>query len=292
VKYGIVILPEYRWSQAQELWQRAEQYGFDHAWTYDHVGWRDLVDGPWFDAVPTLAAAALVTKTIKLGTHVASANYRHPAVFAREITALDDLAEGRFLLGIGAGGKGYDESVLGTEPLGPRDKVNRYEEFVTLLHAILNNHTTTSSGAYFSVSDARSTPGAFNESGIPFIIAANAPRSIDLAAKYGDGWMTTGAPSDTLDEWWAAVGANVARFEEAVTAAGRDHTAIPRYLSLDAAPVYSLQSSETFADFVGRAEALRFTDVVAHWPRKSSWYTGDEAVLDEIATNLLARANA
>jgi alkanesulfonate monooxygenase SsuD/methylene tetrahydromethanopterin reductase-like flavin-dependent oxidoreductase (luciferase family) len=243
MRYGIVILPEYRWAQARELWQRAERYGFDHAWTYDHVGWRDLVDGPWFDAVPTLAAAALATTTIKLGTHVASANYRHPAVFAHEITALDDLSEGRLLLGIGAGGKGYDESVLGTEPLGPHEKVDRYEEFVHLLHAILNNHTTTSTGTYFSAADARSTPGAFNASGIPFITAANAPRSIALAARYGDGWMTTGAPADTLDAWWTAVAVNVARFEQAVTDIDRDRSSIPRYLSLDAAPTYSLQSS-------------------------------------------------
>ena len=58
MRFGITILPELRWADAQHRWRRAEELGFDHAWTYDHIGWRDLVEGPWFDAVPTLTAAA------------------------------------------------------------------------------------------------------------------------------------------------------------------------------------------------------------------------------------------
>ena len=57
MRVGVVILPDARWSSAGPKWRRAEEYGFDHAWTYDHIGWLDYVDGPWFGAVPTLAAA-------------------------------------------------------------------------------------------------------------------------------------------------------------------------------------------------------------------------------------------
>ncbi|MGH8921895.1 MAG: LLM class flavin-dependent oxidoreductase, partial [Acidimicrobiales bacterium] len=48
MRAGIVILPEDRWWAAEPKWRAAEEYGFDHAWTYDHLGWRSLVDGPWF----------------------------------------------------------------------------------------------------------------------------------------------------------------------------------------------------------------------------------------------------
>ena len=120
MRIGIVILPDERWSVAGRRWQRAEEYGFDHAWTYDHLGWRDLVDGPWFDAVPTLTAAAMVTRRIRLGTFVASPNFRHPVHFAREVTALDDISQGRLLLGVGAGGIGFDSAVLGAPELTPR----------------------------------------------------------------------------------------------------------------------------------------------------------------------------
>ena len=103
MRVGIVILPEQRWGDAHARWTRAEEYGFAHAWTYDHLGWRDLVDGPWFDAIVTLTAAADATSSIRLGTLVASPNFRHPVHFAREITALDDVCGGRLTLGLGAG---------------------------------------------------------------------------------------------------------------------------------------------------------------------------------------------
>ncbi|HET8956710.1 MAG TPA: LLM class flavin-dependent oxidoreductase [Solirubrobacterales bacterium] len=290
MKFGIVILPEYRWTEAQHLWRRAEDYGFDHAWTYDHLGWRDLVDGPWFDAVPTLAAAALVTSRIKLGTHVASANHRHPAAFAREITALDDISDGRFLLGVGAGGKGFDAAVLGRAELTGRERVDRFIEFVSLLDRILTNTSTTVEGRYFSAVDARSAPGSVQRPRVPYIVAANAPRSISLAAQYGDGWITTGAQTDDLGSWWSSVAQNCARFEEELAAQGRSAQDAARYLSLDAAPVYSLSSVETFSDFVGRSQELGFTDVVSHWPRASGWYAGQEGILEEIADTYLESA--
>jgi alkanesulfonate monooxygenase SsuD/methylene tetrahydromethanopterin reductase-like flavin-dependent oxidoreductase (luciferase family) len=287
MRFGIVILPERRWAEARRYWQAAEELGFDHAWTYDHIGWRDLVEGPWFDAVPTLTAAATVTSRIRLGTHVASANFRHPAAFAREIMALDDISDGRFLLGVGAGGKGYDSTVLGQPDLSGRERVDRFTEFVSLLHQILNNDRTTSEGRYFSAVDARRAPGPLR-GGIPFIVAANAPRSLALAARYGDGWMTTGAQAESLQQWWSAVAENCRRFEDALGQQGRVPEAIPRYLSLDASPTYSLSSLDAFADAVGRARELGFTDVVSHWPRPSGWYAGDEAILDEIAGRYLS----
>ncbi|HEX9382886.1 MAG TPA: hypothetical protein VF908_05760 [Gemmatimonadaceae bacterium] len=59
MRIGVLILPELPWSTAQSLWRRAEELGFDHAWTYDHLAWRSLRDAPWFGAMPTLAAAAV-----------------------------------------------------------------------------------------------------------------------------------------------------------------------------------------------------------------------------------------
>ena len=172
--------------------------------------------------MPTLAAAALVTSRIKLGTHIASANHRHPAAaFAREITALDDISDGRFLLGVGAGGKGFDAAVLGRAELTGRERVDRFVEFVSLLDRILTNTSTTSEGRYFSAVDARSAPGSIQSPRVPYIVAANAPRSIALAAQYGDGWITTGAQTDDLESWWSAVAQNCARFDEELAARGR-----------------------------------------------------------------------
>ncbi|NHC16650.1 LLM class flavin-dependent oxidoreductase, partial [Motilibacter deserti] len=91
MRVGVVLLPEFRWSEAEPLWRRAEELGFDSAWTYDHMSWRSFRDSTWMAAVPTLTAAACVASRIRLGTLVASPNFRHPATFAKDLVALDDV---------------------------------------------------------------------------------------------------------------------------------------------------------------------------------------------------------
>ncbi|MGC4788605.1 LLM class flavin-dependent oxidoreductase [Micromonospora sp. DT178] len=287
MRIGIVILPDQRWSDSRRRWSQADEWGFDHAWTYDHLGWRDLVDGPWFDSVTTLTAAATATSRIRLGTLVASPNFRHPAAFARQVTALDDVSGGRLLLGLGAGGIGFDSAVLGGETLPPRQRVDRFAEFTELLDLILRENGTTWRGEWFTAVDARNDPGCVQTPRVPFVVAANGPRSMRLVARFGQGWVTTGPTVDDLESWWDGVAEAAARMDATLAAAGRDPGALDRYLSLDSAPVFSLRSADFFADQVGRAATLGFTDVVTHWPRSSSWYAGDEAVLADVATRLL-----
>jgi alkanesulfonate monooxygenase SsuD/methylene tetrahydromethanopterin reductase-like flavin-dependent oxidoreductase (luciferase family) len=288
VRVGIVILPELSWSQARERWRRAEEFGFDHAWTYDHLAWRDLADGPWFDAVATLTAAALATSTIRLGTLVASANFRHPVHFAREVTALDDISGGRLLLGLGAGAPApsFDALVLGRPPLTPRQRADRFEEFVTLLDLLLRDDRTTWHGDYFDAVDARSTPGCVQQPRVPFVMAANGKRAIALAGRFGQGWVTTGPQgADELESWWAGVAEMSERYGDAGGTGDR-------YLMLDSAPRFSLSSAGFFEEQVERARGLGFTDAITHWPRPSSWYAGDEAVLEEVAASALPRLRA
>lgn len=289
MRVGVIILPDQRWATARDRWRRAEQLGFDHAWTYDHIGWRDLVDGAWFDAVATLVAAATVTSRIRLGTMVASPNFRHPVHFARELTALDDISGGRAVLGVGAGGVGFDAAVLGRAPLSPRERVDRLAEFLELLDLILRQDRTTWSGRYFAAVDARSTPGCLHPPRLPFVVAAGGPRSIGLAARHGQGWVTTGLGGDDATEWWRRVGGAAARFDQALAVAGRDPSSVERYLVLESNPDFRLSGVEAFIDAAGRAAELGFTDVVIHWPRAEGWYAGDEAVLEAIATEALPR---
>ena len=290
VRFGIIILPDQRWQQAQRRWRLAEDYGFDHAWTYDHLGWRTLVDGPWFDAVPTLTAAAMVTSRIPLGTLVASANFRHPVSFTRQLTALDDISNGRILLGLGAGagGTSFDTKVLGEPELTPRERFDRFTEFAELLDLLLRTDHVTWTGDYYRAVDARNLPGCVQQPRIPFVMAANGKRSIALAARLGDGWVTTGVPGNA-DSWWASVGESRSRFTDALVAAGRGPDSVPTYLSLDAAGRFTLEDLDYFADAVGRAAELGFTDVIVHWPRPDGPYAGDEGVLETLAADVLTR---
>src|SRR5664279_5248555 len=136
MRFGLTILPEHRWSVAAPMWRRAQELGFDHAWTYDHLVWGGLPDSPWYGTIPTLTAAAMVTSTIRLGTFVTSPNYRHPVTFMRDLLALDDISGGRLVCGIGAGGD-IDNVILGGQPLTPRERFDRLSEFTELLDRLL-----------------------------------------------------------------------------------------------------------------------------------------------------------
>ncbi|TCP57025.1 luciferase-like monooxygenase [Tamaricihabitans halophyticus] len=287
MRVGIVILPEHRWWAAEPKWRAAEEYGFDHAWTYDHLGWRSLVDGPWFGAVPTLTAAALVTERIRLGTFVASPNFRHPVPFAKELIALDDFSDGRFVLGVGAGGGGYDADVLGMPRLTPGQRVDRLAEFLDLLDQLLRVSKVSWSGDYYTAHEAWNLPDCVQRPRIPFVVAANGSRSVRLAAHYGAGWVTTGQQSETVEQWWTGVAELSARFDEALDESERQRSTVDRYLSLDASPRYALSSVDAWQEAVGRAEELGFTDVVVHWPRESGPYAGSEQVLERVARDAL-----
>ncbi|OZM73229.1 LLM class flavin-dependent oxidoreductase [Amycolatopsis antarctica] len=289
MRVGIVILPEDRWWAAEPKWRAAEEFGFDHAWTYDHLGWKSLVDGPWFSAIPTLTAAAMVTGSIRLGTFVSSPNYRHPVSFMRELITLDDVADGRLLVGIGAGtgSPAYDTVVLGEPELSRKERADRFIEFVEALDGLLLHDKHDHEGTYYTARGARNLPGPVQRPRPPFVVAANGPRTIRLAVRQGAGWLTTGRPAETVDEWWQGVAELSATFDRTLDELGRDGSTVERHLSLDAAPVYSLTSVEAFTDAAGRAKDLGFTDVTVHWPRSDSPYAGREIVLEQIAADVL-----
>lgn len=284
-----MILPEDRWWAAEPKWRAAEEYGFDHAWTYDHLGWRSLVDGPWFSAVPTLTAAAMVTSRIRLGTFVASPVARHPVPFARELITLDDVSDGRFVLGVGAGvdSSNYDTQVLDAPDLTPRQRADRFTEFVESLDGLLMTDRFDFEGEYYRARGARNLPGTVQRPRLPFVVAANGPRTMTLAARFGAGWATTGRGGATVDEWWQGIAELSRVFDERLDAAGRERAGIQRYLSLDAAPVFSLSSLDAFRDAVDRASALGFTDVIVHWPRSGGPYEGRESVLEKVVEDVL-----
>jgi alkanesulfonate monooxygenase SsuD/methylene tetrahydromethanopterin reductase-like flavin-dependent oxidoreductase (luciferase family) len=120
-------------------------------------------------------------------------------------------------------------------------------------------------------------------------MAANGPRSLRLAARFGAGWVTTGPKVDSLAEWFDAVGALSERLTKTLADAGRDAEGFGRYLNLDSSPQFSMESAGAFEDLVGRAAELGFTDVISHWPRPEGVYAGRREVLEQVATEVIPR---
>lgn len=284
MRFGVVILPEHRWPEAAPRWRRAEALGFAHGWTYDHLAWRSLRDRPWFGALPTLGAAALVTERMRLGTLVASPNFRHPVALAKEVMTLDDISAGRLTLGLGAGGTGWDATMLGQSPLSPAERADRFDEFVELTDLLLRQAETSYAGRVFRADGARCHPGCLQRPRVPFAVAATGPRGMRLAARLGQAWVTFGdlATTDMLDGTSGArvVAGQLARLEEACAAVGRDPRTLERIVLTGPTLDPGLSSVERFRDTAGHYEALGITELVVHWPRPDAPYAADMAVFE------------
>jgi alkanesulfonate monooxygenase SsuD/methylene tetrahydromethanopterin reductase-like flavin-dependent oxidoreductase (luciferase family) len=286
LRLGVVILPDMPWATACELWVRAEQLSFDHAWTYDHLTWRGHRDQPWFAAIPTLTAAALATTRVRLGPLVASPNFRHPLPFAKELIALDDISNGRVTVGIGSGGTGWDATMLGDEPWPAAERTARFEEFVTLTDQLLREPAVTASGRFYAVDQARTYPGCRQQPRLPFAIAATGPRGMTVAARHATTWVTTG-PRDrsgvlSTDGGIDAVREQIEHLELACARAERDPNTIGRMV-LTGVPLDSgLQSADAFVDTASRYAEVGVTDLVVHWPRPAPPYEGDTELFERI----------
>jgi alkanesulfonate monooxygenase SsuD/methylene tetrahydromethanopterin reductase-like flavin-dependent oxidoreductase (luciferase family) len=286
MRVGVAVLPEHSWPKTRAIFSHIEELGFDHGWTYDHLSWRDLRDGPWHAAVPLLSAVAVTTSRLRLGTLVASPNFRHPVPFAKELMTLDEVSSGRITLGIGAGTSSHDASVLGLMAWSMAERTSRFAEFIELLDTLLTSSATTYVGTFYSASDARMVPGCVQQPRLPFAIAATGPRGMSVVAKHAQTWVTYGDPALPATEHFDGLPRLVAMLESACNAIGRDPSTIDRLVLTGSLGPNSFDTVGEFTDAARRYAALGFTDMVVHYPRSSEPYRGDPAMLDEIAAVL------
>ncbi|MEV6395350.1 LLM class flavin-dependent oxidoreductase [Streptomyces sp. NPDC051907] len=296
MRLSTVILPVRRWHEGgRDEWLRAEQLGFHTAYTYDHLSWRTFRDGPWYGAVPTLTAAAAATERMRLGTLVTSPNFRHPVTLAKELISLDDVSGGRTTLGIGAGGMGFDATALGQQAWTPRERADRFAEFVPLLDRLLTEDSVTYDGAFYSAVEARNIPGCVQRPRLPFAIAATGPRGLKLTAKHGQAWVTTGDPkifeTGTPEDSVEALRGQLDKLGKACAEVGRDLGELDKILltGFTPQPGRPLESLDAFVDFAGTHFELGFTEIVLHAPIPDSDFAADQAVFEQIATEGLAQ---
>lgn len=160
----------------------AEDLGYSHAWIPDsHMIWGDV----W----ACMALAAVNTTRIKLATGVAIATNRIPPVTAEAIGTINQLAPGRVILGFGTGHTG--RRVMGLPPV----KHAVFREEVRVIHDLLKNGEAlyNTEGMSRKIRFIHRDRRFINLDGpIPFYVAANGPRTLELAGEFGDGCVTTG----------------------------------------------------------------------------------------------------
>ncbi len=169
----------------------AEQCGFDAVWLPDHFYFeRDGEIETFPDVWTLLVALAVRTERVRLGTNVLAATFRAPALLAKMAGALQELAGGRFILGLGAGNQPKEHAAFG---LDFEHRVGRLKEYLPILTALLDGQTVTFAGRYFALKEAslRTLVPA-----VPLWLASGGPQMFDLTARYASGWNVAGGGRD------------------------------------------------------------------------------------------------
>jgi probable F420-dependent oxidoreductase len=204
---------EVRWPELLDMARAIEDLGFDAIWVGEHLlyRWPDREPrGPW-EAWTLMAALAAVTSRVTIGPLVACTNFHNPALLAKQAATIDEVAGGRFVLGLGAGWNETEFEAFGF----PYDhRIARFDEAFTIIRTLLREGAIDFDGDYYQARDCELLPRA--AAGSPkLLIGSNGPRMLQIAAPHVEAWNT----------WYAATGnspTGVAPLRDIVDAACRD----------------------------------------------------------------------
>jgi probable F420-dependent oxidoreductase len=223
-RFGVQLstLPPGDWA---ERLQRIE------AWGYDSVFWPDHF-GPQWEPVAALAAAAAVTRRLKVGSLVYGIDYRHPIVLAKAAATIQLLSGGRHEFGLGAGWmeSDYRQAGMSYERAGLR--IERLEEALRIIRSVWSQDKTSFAGKHYQITDAQAAvlprpapPRILIGGGGPKVLAV-AGRHADIVGvnpKVAEGRVTAAAMQDATAERTLE---KVRWVREAAAAAGRDANAL------------------------------------------------------------------
>jgi alkanesulfonate monooxygenase SsuD/methylene tetrahydromethanopterin reductase-like flavin-dependent oxidoreductase (luciferase family) len=158
----------------------AEKLGFDAFYTGDHPSWG--LEG-WMP----LAALAVKTERIRLGTNVNCIYYRHPVMLARLAADLDQMSQGRLILGLGCGWDANEFANFGL-PFPPvRDRLAALEEAIMIIRGVWGAEPFTFHGHHFHATGAQVTPLPLQRPAPPLLIAGGGERvTLRQVAQYAD----------------------------------------------------------------------------------------------------------
>jgi alkanesulfonate monooxygenase SsuD/methylene tetrahydromethanopterin reductase-like flavin-dependent oxidoreductase (luciferase family) len=192
----------------------AEELGLDAVYVGDHPA---LSQECWVH----LAALAVTTRRVRLGSIVNCSLYRHPVLLARQIADVDHLSDGRVIVGLGAGWQVPEFAQLGIPFPQPHDRLIAQEEAIRILDGVWRNDPFTLQGRFFRTEAARIEPPPLQRPRPPLIVAGGGERvTLRQVARYADacnlgaGDATGGARTlddarrklATLDAWCDRLG--------------------------------------------------------------------------------------
>jgi alkanesulfonate monooxygenase SsuD/methylene tetrahydromethanopterin reductase-like flavin-dependent oxidoreductase (luciferase family) len=204
------------WAEIERIARKVDGLGAYAVYIPDHFmpnsSDGSIVDGPRLEAWTLLSALSQQTTSVRLGPLVLGGTYRHPAVVANMVAALDHVSGGRAIAGLGAGWQVNEHAAYGIDRLSVKDRSDRFEETVHVVASLLREPRTTFDGRFFQLTDAPNQPAPVQDR-LPVLVAGGGEqRTLRTVAKYADTWHTWGTPesfaakSAVLDERCAAAG--------------------------------------------------------------------------------------
>ena len=176
------------WPEVQAMAQVAEDVGFDSIWLVDHFLY--LLDGEkeargaW-ECWSLLSALAACTRKAELGTLVLGMGFRNPALLAKMADTVDDISEGRLILGIGAGYHDHEYRAFGF----PTDhKFARFKEGIEIVSTLLKKGAIDFDGKYCQARECELRPRGPRPEGPPIMVGTIGPKTMRLTAKHADMW--------------------------------------------------------------------------------------------------------
>jgi alkanesulfonate monooxygenase SsuD/methylene tetrahydromethanopterin reductase-like flavin-dependent oxidoreductase (luciferase family) len=227
--FGIVTGQHWRsWETVLRQWRWAEETGWDSAWVFDHF-WslRPTNDGETLDGWTLLAALAVQTERLRMGTLVTGITHRYPAVLFKQAVTVDHISGGRLILGVGAAWEEREHEAYGLPFPPPGERVDMFGEALEINRLFETRERTTFEGEHYRIVDAPFEPKPVNGH-IPVMIGSSGRRMLRHVARYADYWDSGQPP--------AAVPALAARVDEHCRALGREPGAIRKAISAYFAP--------------------------------------------------------
>jgi F420-dependent oxidoreductase-like protein len=198
VKFGVHAgLQHTSIAELRELWTRIEELGFDWISIWDHFYAADASGDPHcLEAITSHTALAATTSRVTCGSLVYSAGYRHPAVLANAIATLDQVANGRIVLGLGGGWLENEYNVYGLHFGSPGERLRMLDEYVQCVRGLLTQERTTFDGEFFHLHDAQCEPKPVQPR-LPIWIGGGGEKvTLRIAAEHADGWNVPFIPPD------------------------------------------------------------------------------------------------
>lgn len=186
------------WADVLATARHAEATGWDGVYVADHfmadAGGPYPPDTPNLEATAALSALAASTERVRLAALVFGITYRHPAVLAKWAATTDHVADGRLLLGVGAGWQENEHEQYGI-PLGrPGERIERFDEALRILRGLLDEPATTVEGQHYTVRDAIAWPKPVQER-LPILVGGKGDRMLGVVARHADEWNMWSNPA-------------------------------------------------------------------------------------------------